>query len=49
MDVKFEVEGKTVYETTTYCDGTTQRIKIRECNTEAEAAAIANYFSIRRE
>ena len=49
MNIKYEVDGKTVYEVTTYTDGTVQRIKVRECNNEAEAAAVANYYRIRKE
>ena len=48
MNIKYEVDGKTVYEVTTYTDGTVQHIKVRECNNEAEAAAVANYYRIRK-
>lgn len=49
MKIEFFVEGKTVYERSIYRDGTTQIIKIRECNTEQEAQAVANYYRVRRE
>ena len=60
MTVKFVAEGCTVYELRTYevkVDQETgkitysapQRIKIRECNDERSAQAVANYYNIREE
>ena len=48
MSVEFVHEGRTVYEIMTIC-GKVRKIKIRECNTEEEARAVANYFRVRRE
>ena len=60
MIVKFVAEGRTVYQINTYeveVDPETgkityrapQRIKIRECNDERSAQAVANYYTIREE
>lgn len=48
MFVEFIHEGRTVYEIMTIC-GKVRKIKIRECNTEEEAMAVANYFRVREE
>ncbi len=47
MRVEMITEGRTVYELVTYYDGTSRKIKVRECRTEAEAKAVANYLTIR--
>ena len=48
MEITFIHEGPVVYEVRKYSDGTKQYIKIRTCNTAAEAKSVANYYRIRR-
>lgn len=46
ITAKTIADGKAVYQVKTY-NGKTIRYKVRECRTEAEAKAVANYYTIR--
>lgn len=50
MKVRFEVEGRTVYQILEFAhDPKIRKTKIRTCNNAAEAQAVAQYYRVRPE